>query len=137
MVGVTHGFPEWIANDPGKSSRVIPFEQILDAVSRQEESVDIGERGTSVPCFSSGVADESQKQGTDVPRSPEDRTVSQRIDRNGLLLGSVAGSARKAFCLRPVAVIGVPIESVRVDPLARLRSFPYISIYLPVVSSSE
>jgi len=34
MVDVTHEFPEWIANDPGKSSRVIPFEQILEAVGQ-------------------------------------------------------------------------------------------------------
>jgi uncharacterized phage-associated protein len=32
IVDETHEFPEWIANDPGQSSKPIPFEEILAAV---------------------------------------------------------------------------------------------------------
>lgn len=34
MVDITHQFDEWRKNDPGKSSRPIPFNDILDAVGR-------------------------------------------------------------------------------------------------------
>jgi len=38
IVEETHAFPEWIQNNPGKSSRPIPFEQILAAVGRQSQA---------------------------------------------------------------------------------------------------
>lgn len=41
MVEVTHEFPEWIKNDPGDSSRPIPFEDILNAVGRSQDIGDI------------------------------------------------------------------------------------------------
>lgn len=34
IVGETHLFPEWVENNPGKSSKAIPFERILAAVGR-------------------------------------------------------------------------------------------------------
>ena len=34
IVEETHRFPEWVRNDPGTSSRPIPFEDILEAVGR-------------------------------------------------------------------------------------------------------
>lgn len=39
----THEFPEWQKNDPGDSSRPIPFEDILKAVGRSDDIEDIRE----------------------------------------------------------------------------------------------
>jgi uncharacterized phage-associated protein len=36
----THGFPEWKRNDPGDSSRPIPFEHVLEAVGHPPERVE-------------------------------------------------------------------------------------------------
>ena len=44
LVEVTHGFPEWIKNyqDPGEdTSRVIPFEDMLDAIGLSKEKAEI------------------------------------------------------------------------------------------------
>ena len=38
IVDETHAFPEWKQNDPGTSSKPIPFEQILAAVGRQGQA---------------------------------------------------------------------------------------------------
>jgi len=37
LAEATHEFPEWKRNDPGDSSRPIPFEHILKAVGREDE----------------------------------------------------------------------------------------------------
>lgn len=34
MVDLTHGFPEWIKNNPGDSSKWIPLEDVLEALGR-------------------------------------------------------------------------------------------------------
>jgi uncharacterized phage-associated protein len=41
MVDLTHQFPEWQKNNPGKSSRPIPLHDILEAVGRAEDASDI------------------------------------------------------------------------------------------------
>ena len=38
MVRVTHGFPEWVNNNPGNSSKSIPLMEILEAVGRGREA---------------------------------------------------------------------------------------------------
>ena len=43
MVEFTHSFPEWQNNDPGKSSKVIPLHDILDAIKRPEDEAEIEE----------------------------------------------------------------------------------------------
>jgi len=37
LAETTHQFPEWKRNDPGDSSRPIPFEHILEAVGRKKD----------------------------------------------------------------------------------------------------
>ncbi len=41
MVDITHTLPEWQKNDPGKSCRPIPLEDILNAVGRSKDLDDI------------------------------------------------------------------------------------------------
>lgn len=41
MVELTHTFPEWRKNDPGKSSKWIPLHDILEAVGRPGDEADI------------------------------------------------------------------------------------------------
>ena len=38
MVAITHELPEWRYNDPGKSSRRIPFNEILAAIGRSADA---------------------------------------------------------------------------------------------------
>ncbi|MEX2307128.1 MAG: Panacea domain-containing protein [Pirellulales bacterium] len=37
MVDITHTLPEWLKNNPGKSCRPIPLEDILEAVGRADD----------------------------------------------------------------------------------------------------
>ncbi len=41
MVEYTHTFPEWVKNDPGKSSKWIPLHDILEAIGRPADEADI------------------------------------------------------------------------------------------------
>ena len=41
MVELTHAFPEWRENDPGKSRKWIPLHDILEAVGRPADEADI------------------------------------------------------------------------------------------------
>ena len=43
MMDYTHTFPEWIKNDPGDSSKVIPFADLLEAVGRSADQAAIEE----------------------------------------------------------------------------------------------
>ncbi len=38
MVHLTHEFPEWKKNDPGKSSKPIPLDDILEAINRKDDA---------------------------------------------------------------------------------------------------
>ncbi len=49
MVTVTHQFPEWIKNNPGKSSKPIPFTDILEAVGKSEQAARIIEEARTGP----------------------------------------------------------------------------------------
>ena len=40
LVDITHMFPEWIRNDPGKSSKPIPLSNILEALG-QADAIDV------------------------------------------------------------------------------------------------
>jgi uncharacterized phage-associated protein len=49
IVDETHGFPEWIKNNPGESSKPIPLEDILEAVGRgdQRQAIEKDARATT------------------------------------------------------------------------------------------
>ena len=40
LVEITHGFPEWIKNDPGESSQPIPIEDVLEAIGFSDERIE-------------------------------------------------------------------------------------------------
>lgn len=52
MVEITHEFPEWRRNDPGKSSKMIPLADILEAVGRPADLADIEEDAKADQAFS-------------------------------------------------------------------------------------
>lgn len=41
IVRYTHTFPEWVRNDPGTSSKVIPLEHVLEALGMEAEAEEI------------------------------------------------------------------------------------------------
>jgi len=41
LVQITHDYEEWKKNDPGDSSKPIPFRDILEAVGREKDYADI------------------------------------------------------------------------------------------------
>jgi uncharacterized phage-associated protein len=52
MVQSTHTLPEWLRNDPGESSKPIPYEHILEAVGRQADVGSISEEAEADFMFS-------------------------------------------------------------------------------------
>jgi uncharacterized phage-associated protein len=51
MVQMTHEFPEWKKNDPGKSSKPIPLADILEAVGRKGDLEKIEETARQSAAF--------------------------------------------------------------------------------------
>lgn len=52
LVNETHKFSEWIKNDPGDSSKIIPLRDILEAVGRQAEAEEIEAQARESAAFS-------------------------------------------------------------------------------------
>jgi len=51
MVDYTHTFPEWIKNDPGDSSKMIPIADLLEAVGRSADLEEIEEDAKTDQAF--------------------------------------------------------------------------------------
>jgi hypothetical protein len=51
LVNLTHAFPEWSRNDPGKSSKPIPLPHILEAIGLSDAAEEMGEEARSLAAF--------------------------------------------------------------------------------------
>ncbi len=51
LVDITHKFPEWNQNDPGKSSKPIPLSSILEAIGRADAIDEISKEAQSLAAF--------------------------------------------------------------------------------------
>jgi uncharacterized phage-associated protein len=51
LVDITHTFPEWKQNDPGKSSKPIPLSSILEALERADAIEELSRDAQSLAAF--------------------------------------------------------------------------------------
>ena len=60
MVAIVHGLDEWKKNDPGKSSKPIPFEDILEAIGRHADKEAILQDAKDQAAFDRLFAEEAR-----------------------------------------------------------------------------
>jgi uncharacterized phage-associated protein len=60
MVEIVHELPEWKKNDPGKSSKPIPFDDLLDAIGRTADREAIVQDAKDQAAFDRLFAEEAQ-----------------------------------------------------------------------------